>query len=272
MIKKIKARLTNFFYEAPKNRDELMSVLKEAQDNELLELQSLRIIEETLQLEKMQVRDVMIPRSNMVILELASSREEILKIIVDSAHSRFPVVGNNHDEVQGILFAKDILHHFVNNKNIDFNCKEYLRPSIIIPESKQLGVLLQEFQQKKNHMAIVMDEYGGISGLITIEDILEQIVGNIDDEHDLEKNNIVDYSEGRFLIKAETSISEFNEFFEVEINSESDKESETIAGLVSQILGYLPKQFDEINILNFKFKVLKANSRKVHLLEVTRKE
>jgi magnesium and cobalt transporter len=272
MIKKIKEKLTDFFYEAPKNRDELMSVLKEAQDNNLLELQSLRIIEETLQLEKMQVRDVMIPRSNMIILELASPREDLLKIIVDSAHSRFPVVGNNQDEVQGILFAKDILHHFVSNKNVDFSCKEYLRPSIIVPESKQLGILLQEFQQKKSHMAIVVDEYGGISGLITIEDILEQIVGNIDDEHDFEQENIIAHQKNRFLIKAQTSIREFNEFFAVEIESESGKESETIAGLVSQILGYLPKQFDEITIQNFHFKVLKANSRKVDLLEVVRRE
>lgn len=266
MIKKIKTVLAKKFYEAPKNQAELMAVMEEAKENGLLEENSLKIFEETLQLEKMQVRDVMVPRGNMVILELSAPQEVLLKQIVDSAHSRFPVVGNNHDEVQGILFAKDILHHFVNNQTVDFNCVEYLRPSIIVPESKRLGTLLKEFQQKKSHMAIVMDEYEGVSGLITIEDILEQIVGNIDDEHDFEQDNIIAHQKGRYLIKAQTPLNEFNDFFKVKL--ESKKDIETIAGLVGQMLGYLPKQLDEIKIQKFNFKVLKSNSRRLELLEV----
>ena len=264
MMNKIKAILAKKFYEAPKSQAELMAVMEEAKENGLLEENSLKIFEETLQLEKMQVRDVMVPRSNMIVLELSASREDLLKKVVDSAHSRFPVVGENHDEVQGILFAKDILRHFVNKQKVEF--KEYLRPSIIVPESKRLVNLLKEFQQKKNHMAIVMDEYEGISGLITIEDILEQIVGNIDDEHDFEQDNIIAHQKGRYLIKAQTSLNEFNEFFKTEIESQQD--IETIAGLVSQVLGYLPKQFDEVKIQKFQFKVLKANSRRLELLEV----
>lgn len=264
MISKIKKNLAKKFYEAPKSQAELMAVVEEARKNGLLEANSLKIFEETIQLEKMQVRDVMVPRSNMIVLELSASREDLLKKVVDSAHSRFPVVANNLDEVQGILFAKDILRHFVNNETVEF--REYLRPSIIVPESKRLVNLLKEFQQKKNHMAIVMDEYEGISGLITIEDILEQIVGNIDDEHDFEQDNIIAHQKGRYLIKAQTSLNEFNEFFKTEIESKQD--IETIAGLVSQVLGYLPKQFDEIKIQKFQFKVLKANSRRLELLEV----
>jgi magnesium and cobalt transporter len=188
--------------------------------------------------------------------------------MIESAHSRFPIINNEQHKILGVILAKDLLGYFAVEKKSEFNYKQYLRDAILVPESKTLGALLRDFQQKKSHMAIVMDEYGEIAGLATLEDVLEQIVGEIEDEHDSEEDNIIDFSGGRYLLKGHTPIEEFNEFFNVKLQAE---DVDTVAGLVVAGFTYLPEQLDEIDLQGFHFKVLKADSRRLRSLEVTRK-
>jgi magnesium and cobalt transporter len=187
--------------------------------------------------------------------------------MVKSAHSRFPVLNSQEDKVQGVILAKDLLSHLANDQQKEFSYKEYLRPAILVPESKTLGALLRDFQQKHSHMAIVMDEYGEIAGLVTLEDVLEQIVGEIEDEHDFEEDNIIDFGDGRYLLKANTPLEEFNEFFQVSLDV---SDVDTVAGFVIAGFTYLPDQMSEIDLQGFNFKVLKTDSRRLHLLEVTK--
>ncbi|SFV61349.1 Magnesium and cobalt efflux protein CorC [hydrothermal vent metagenome] len=265
MINWLKNKLAKKLCQSPKNQDELIKCINKAQLDNVIDIHSLNVIEKTLQLEKMQVRDVMVPLSKMVTVEQNIKLDELLKKVVASSHSRFPVVDNN--DILGMLLAKDILNSFIDDGD-KFNFKESLRSIIIVPESKRLSVLLKEFQQKKSHMAVVLDEYESISGLITLEDILEQIVGDIDDEYDLESDNIIAHKDKRFLVKAQTPLDEFNEFFKTEIKSDVD----TISGLVVHAFGYLPKQLESITISDFDFKVLQTDSRRIYLLEVIRRE
>jgi len=261
-------RLKKQFFHSPlQSSDELLQALKEAEESHIIDSHSRSIIEGTMQLENLEVRDVMVPKSKMVLIKHTTSAKDLLKIMVKSAHSRFPVLNAKEDKIQGIILAKDLLGHLANNQKKEFSFKEYLRPTVLVPESKTLGALLRDFQQKHSHMAVVMDEYGEIAGLVTIEDVLEQIVGEIEDEHDFEEDNIIDFGEGRYLLKANTPLEEFNEFFEVTLDAD---DVDTVAGFVITGFTYLPEQMSEIDLQGFNFKVLKTDSRRLHLLEVTK--
>jgi len=256
-----------FFHSTLQSSDELLQALKEAEESHIIDYHSRSIIEGTMQLENLEVRDVMVPKSKMVLIKHTTPAKDLLKVMVKSAHSRFPVLNEKEDKIQGIVLAKDLLGHLVNNQKKEFNYKEYLRPVVLVPESKTLGSLLRDFQQKHSHMAVVMDEYGEIAGLVTLEDVLEQIVGEIEDEHDFEEDNIIDFGEGRYLLKANTPLEEFNEFFEVSLEA---GDVDTVAGFVVAGFTYLPEQMSKIDLQGFNFKVLKTDSRRLYLLEVTK--
>jgi magnesium and cobalt transporter len=261
-------RLKKRFLHTPiHSNDGLLQALKEAEHNHIIDFHSRSLIEGTLQLEHMEVRDVMVPKSKMVLIQNDTSTKDLLATMVKSSHSRFPVLNAQENKVQGVILAKDLLSHLSSGQDKEFSFQEYLRQVVLVPESKTLGSLMRDFQQKHSHMAIVVDEYGEIAGLVTLEDVLEQIVGEIEDEHDLEENNIIDFGDGRYLLKANTPIEDFNEFFAVELQEDV---VDTVAGLVISGFTYLPKQMSEIHLQGFHFKVLKADSRQLHLLEVSK--
>ena len=255
------------FQQTLKPRAQLMQALEEAEDNLVIDPYSRSVIEGVMQVESLTVRDVMVPRSKMIMIDSESSTRQLLQVMVSSYHSRFPIHNKEQDSILGIVLAKDLLSHFAQDDNDEFNYREYLRDALSVPESKPLGALLREFQQNKSHMAIVMDEYGEFAGLVTLEDVIEQIVGEIEDEHDQEEDNIIDYGDGRYLLQANTPLIEFNEFFETSIKNE---DYDTVAGLVISGFTYLPEQMSEITLHGFQFKVLKTDSRRIHLLEVQR--
>lgn len=258
-------KLSHVLLGEPQDREQLLALLKDAEQRNLLDSDALAMIERVLQVSELRVRDVMIPRAQAVVVERDASLKENLKVVVDSGHSRFPVIGDARDEVLGILLAKDLLP-LVFEKHAEFNVRDLLRPAVFIPESKRLNVLLKEFRTNRNHMAIVVDEYGGVAGLVTIEDVLEQIVGEIADEHDVDETvAIKDYGNGTYALKALTTIEEFNEYFATDF---SDEEFDTIGGLVMHGFGYLPKRGEQLTIGDFKFKILHADSRRIHLLEM----
>lgn len=256
-----------FSSQEPRDRDHLINFLRDAEQRNLLDSDSLAMIEGVMQVSEMQVRDIMIPRSQMVVVPRDESPEEYLPIILDSGHSRFPVVGDNRDEIEGILLAKDLLAYFAKQYDGKFDVRDVMRSPVFIPESKRLNVLLKEFRSNRNHMAIVVDEYGGVAGLVTIEDVLEQIVGEIEDEYDIDEDTfIIKYSSTSYTVKALTEIEDFNEYFET---SFSDEEFDTIGGLVMNKFGHLPRRGESITIEGFKFEVLRADSRRIHLLQLT---
>jgi len=260
-------RLSQAFSAEPRNRQDLIELLRDAQQRHLLDADGLVMIEGVLEVSEMQVRDIMIPRSQMVVVERDAGLHQILPIITESAHSRFPVIGENRDEVIGILLAKDLLPYFMDGGETGFNVRDILRPAVFIPESKRLNVLLKEFRASRNHIAIVVDEYGGVAGLVTIEDVLEQIVGEIADEHDVEDELfIMKHSDSRFTVKALTPVEEFNEYFGMAF---SDEEFDTIGGLVMREFGHLPRRGETRQIGRLRFKVLHADSRRLHLLQLT---
>jgi magnesium and cobalt transporter len=263
----LKNLFNKFFQQTLKPKAKLMQALDEAEHNLVIDPYSRSVIEGAMQVESLKVRDVMVPRSKMTMISSEASTSELLKVMVSSYHSRFPIHNIEQDSILGIVLAKDLLAHFAGDNKDEFNYREYLRVALSVPESKSLGVLLREFQQKKSHMAIVLDEYGEIAGLVTLEDVIEQIVGEIEDEHDKEEDNIIDYGDGRYLLQANTTLNEFNEFFETTIKSE---DNDTVAGLVISGFSYLPEQMSKINLHDFQFKVLKTDSRRLHLLEVQR--
>ena len=265
-------RIAQAFRREPRDRQDLRDVLKEARDRALLDQDALGMIEGVLDVSEMQVRDIMIPRADMVVLQRDAAPEAMLPAILDSGHSRFPVIGDSRDEVVGVLLAKDLLRYFANgagaHRSGGYDPKEMLRPPVFIPEAKRLNVLLKEFRAGRNHMAIVVDEYGGVAGLVTIEDVLEQIVGEIDDEHDYEEEGdaIRRHGPRRYIAKARTEIEEFNAYFDADL---SDQDFDTLGGLVTHALGRLPKRGETARVQGFDFKVLRADSRRVHLLRVT---
>jgi len=253
-----------------KDRDQLIEVLQEAQKNTVIDYDALTMIEGVIGVAEMQVRDIMIPRSQMVVVERDADLKVILQTVVESAHSRFPAVGENRDEVIGILLAKDLLPYFLDGENIRFNLRDILRPAVFIPESKRLNVLLKEFRASRNHIAIVVDEYGGVAGMVTIEDVLEQIVGEIEDEHDVEEDAyIFEHRNAEYTVKAITPIEDFNEHFQADF---SDEEFDTIGGLVMNGFGHMPKRGEKLNLGDFHFKVLRASNRQIYLLQVSRRE
>lgn len=263
-------RLARSFRGAPADRQELLTELRTAQEHELLDADALTMIEGVLQVADMQVRDIMIPRSQMVVLERDADLQTLLKCVVESGHSRFPVFNDSRDEVDGILLAKDLLKPLAERDQDDNSSplRDLLRKAIYVPESKRLNVLLAEFRASRNHMAIVVDEYGGTAGLVTIEDVLEQIVGEIDDEHDSNEieHNILEHKNSRYTVKALTTIEEFNESLGAKLPA---TEFDTVGGLVMQSLGRLPKRDDVVELDGWEVLVLRADNRRVHLLQVS---
>jgi len=257
-------RLSSLLLREPEDREQLIELLHHAFERKLLDAEALSMIEGVLQVSETQVRDVMIPRSQMDMLDVAESPEKFIPFVIEKAHSRFPVFEDNRDNVIGILLAKDLLRFYAED---EFNMREMLRPAVFVPEAKRLNVLLKEFRANRNHIAIVVDEYGGVSGLVTIEDVIEQIVGDIEDEYDFdetEDNILVDRS-GRYRVKAVTEIADFNERFGTHF---SDEDYDTVGGLVVGRFGRLPKRGESITIEGYTFQVLRADSRKVHSLLV----
>ena len=260
-------KLTQAFAHEPRNRQELLEVLRDAHQNKLLDSEALTIVEGAIQVADLQVRDIMVPRSQMISIKASQTPREFLPAIIDAAHSRYPVVGESLDDVIGILLAKDLLPLILQGEQPNFNIKDLLRPATFVPESKRLNVLLREFRANHNHMAVVIDEYGGVAGLVTIEDVLEQIVGDIEDEHDVEEDGYIKpLPSGDYLIKALTPIDSFNETFDSQF---SDDEYDTVGGLVMNAFGHLPKRNEVTEIGEFRFRVLNADSRRIHLLRLT---
>jgi len=260
-------KLSRIFLETPQTSKELMEVLQASEKINLLDMDALNMIEGVLQVAEIQVRDIMIPRSHMVVLEEDTPYEEMLPVVNESGHSRFPVIGENRDEIEGVLLAKDLLRYVDVDTRKDFDLKDVLRKAVFVPESKRLNVLLKEFRASRNHMAMVIDEYGGVAGLVTIEDVLEQIVGEIDDEHDIENvGNIRRMGVNRYSVKALTPIEEFNEFFESTFNEE---DSDTLAGMLMKHLGHMPKRGEAVTIDHYLFKIMSADSRRIKHVQLT---
>lgn len=253
----------------PKTRRELLEFIRDAEQRLKLDAEAMNIIEGALQINEMQVRDIMIPRSQMVAVKADLTPESFVPLIIESTHSRFPVIGETPDEIIGILLAKDLLPLMLKKDRSDFDLKEILRPATFIPESKRLNSLLSEFRINRNHMAIVVDEYGGVAGLVTIEDVLEQIVGEIEDEHDIEEDDmdIRAISEHQFIVKALTPIEDFNEHFNTEF---SDEDFDTIGGIIMQRFGHLPDRNECTMLDGLEFKVLNADNRRIRLLQVSK--
>jgi magnesium and cobalt transporter len=250
-----------------KTRDDIAEFLETFRERGIIGEDEFAMLQGVLQVADTQVRDIMVPRSHMVVVAKDQTREEVLKVITESNHSRFPVIGDDKDEVVGIVLAKDLLKHFIANE-VPFDLQTFLRPAVFIPESKRLNTLLTEFREGRNHMAIVVDEYGGVSGLATIEDVLEQIVGDIDDELDPEEaSSIQPQDGGKYHVMALTRIDEFNEFFNTEI---SDADYDTVGGLVMHELGRLPRRGEQLDFAGLRFKVLRGDRRRLHTLEVMR--
>ena len=247
------------------NRDELLKELRQSQKNNIIASESLSMIEGVMQVDSLQVRDIMIPRANIRFLHLDDGYHDILKTVLDAGHSRYPVFDVDKDDVEGILLAKDLLKYVGSEQNFDI--EDIIRPPTFVPEGQKLNTLLTQFRNSRNHMAIVVDEYSGTSGLVTIEDVLEQIVGDIDDEHDDvdDKQRILDQGEGRYTVKASTEIEDFNEYFESDFQV---AQFDTIGGLVMQKVGKIPQQGEVVELNNFQFKVLRSDGRKIQLLEV----
>lgn len=258
-------RLSALLAPEPEDRDELVALLRAAHERALLDADALSIIEGALQISDMRVRDIMVPRSRMSVLHIDDAMAEIAAFAVKTAHSRFPVVGDGRDDVVGILLAKDLLRYFAGK---DFSLREMMRPAVFIPESKPLNVLLREFRLSHNHMAIVVDEYGGVAGLVTIEDVLEQIVGEIEDEYDFDdSDDILPDHGGRYRVKATTTIGDFNGAF---ATTYSDEEVDTVGGLLIRRLGRLPRHGEAIVIDGLRFRVLRADGRRIYTLLVDR--
>ena len=263
-------KIALLFSGEPRTKEDLQDVLSVASDNELIDKDALSIIEGAMQVSDLHARDIMIPRAQMVVVKEDASLEELLPQIIESAHSRFPVIGENTDEVLGILLAKDLLSRLLKNDDEPFAVAELMRSCFVVPESKRLNVLLREFRQNRNHMAIVIDEYGGVAGLITIEDVLEEIVGEIEDETDTDEDEFIrKITETEFFVKALTPIEDYNEYFETQL---SDEEFDTIGGLVIQAFGHMPARGETTTFDGFKFKVIHADQRKIQSLRVSKLE
>jgi magnesium and cobalt transporter len=259
-------RLTQGVVE-PQDRKELLAVLREASERGLIDDEALTMLEGVLEVGDLQVRDIMVPRAQMVFVRRHEPAARILPVVVESGHSRFPVMDEDRDDIVGILLAKDLLRFTGTQARERFDIREYMRPAVFVPESKRLNVLLKEFRRNRNHMAIVVDEYGGVSGLCTIEDVIEQIVGEIDDEFDVEDDqNIRRDAERQFTVRGVTRIGEFNEFFGARLSEEQGVD--TVAGLLMKQLGRLPRRGETAHIDGFEFRVLRADRRRIDTLRV----
>lgn len=266
--KSILDKIVQVFTGEPKNKDELVEVLNDAQERDLINPETKEMIQGVLAVSEMRVREIMIPRSQMITLDINQSIDEFLPIILESAHSRFPVVNDDIDHIEGILLAKDLLAYgFNHNSEQECALKDIIRPAIIIPESKKVEPLLKDFRQERYHMAIVVDEYGSVSGLVTIEDILELIVGEIEDETDDEIEPDIKHLAGNvYQIKALTELDDFNEFFNCEFD---EAEADTIGGIILHQFAHMPQKGEEINIGDFNFKIVAADNRRIQTLQLT---
>jgi magnesium and cobalt transporter len=253
-------RLSHFLQQEPENREDLVEILRTAFNRSLLDGDALSMIEGVLGVADMQVRDVMIPRAQMDMIDITQTPEQFIPLVIETAHSRFPVVEESRDNVIGILLAKDLLRFYAGE---EFNVRDMLRPAVFVPESKRLNVLLREFRSNRNHIAIVVDEYGGVSGLVTIEDVLEQIVGDIEDEYDFDEteDNIVPDRLGKYRVKAAIELSDFNQALGTRLESD---EFDTLAGLLVNRFGHMPKRGERIAFEGLSFQVLRADSRRLH--------
>lgn len=259
-------RITDTFSGEPRDKRDLNEVLVHARDRGIIDADAFEMLEGVLTVIEMQVRDIMVPRSQMVIVDRDAPPQEILPAVIESGHSRFPVIGEDRDQIVGILLAKDLLRYFMDGGKDDFDIKECLRPVVFIPESKRLNVLLKEFRASHHHMAVVVDEYGGVSGLVTIEDVLEQIVGDIGDEYDVDDDlDIRREGERQFTVRAQTPIEDFNGYFGTQF---SDEEFDTIGGLAMNLLGRLPRRGEAFTLGGLDFKVLRADRRRLDTLRV----
>ncbi|KJV28856.1 cation transporter [Aquitalea magnusonii] len=260
-------RLSAMLLREPEDREELITLLHSAFERNLLDAEALAMIEGVLEVSDLTARDVMVPRSQMDVIRIDDPIERLLPDVLRTGHSRFPVIGDNKDDVLGILLAKDLLHYF--HAPARFDLRATLRASVFVPESKPLDVLLREFRSNRNHMAIVVDEYGGVSGLVTIEDVIEQIVGDIEDEYDFEEddNNIVPVRDQRYRVNALTEVADFNEYF---ATSYDDDDVDTVGGLVISLFGHLPKRGETVESGSLRFTILRADSRRLQTLLVER--
>ena len=261
-------RLTALISPEPENRTELLEILQDAHERNLIDADALSMIEGVFQVSDLSARDIMVPRSQMDVIDITRPIDEWMPLVLETAHSRFPAIEGDRDKVAGVLLAKDLLRYYAEES---FDVRDMLRPAIFIPESKQLNVLLRDFRANRNHMAIVVDEYGGVAGLITIEDVLEQIVGDIEDEYDFdeEEDNILPVREGgrrlRYRVKALTEIEQLNDTLDTDF---SDGDVDTVGGLVASHLGRVPRKGDVFDIGRVRFEVLRADARQVHVLLV----
>ena len=256
--------------DGPRDRAELIETMRAAARAGLIDGEALLMIQGVLRVADQHVRDIMVPRSQMVVLERDSGPQELLPAVIESGHSRFPVIGDDRDQIAGILLAKDLLRYFAEGEKGGWDIREVLRPAAFVPESKRLNVLLKDFRASRNHMAIVVDEYGGVSGLVTIEDVIEEIVGEIADEYDTDEDQTVRREGDRqFVVQALTRVQEFNQYFGTRF---SDEEYDTIGGLVMHQFGRLPRRGEAVTIDGLEFKVLRADRRRIDQLRVTTPE
>jgi len=253
------------------NRDDVLESLRHAEQDGVVARDAYDMMQRVLFVSELKVRDIMIPRSNMVSVERDDDLDKCLDIMVESAHSRFPVVDNEKDQISGILLAKDLLRYFDDDNKQRFNMRDLMRPVVFIPESKRLNVLLNEFRENRNHMAVVVDEFGAVAGLVTIEDVLEQIVGDIEDEHDIEDDEsmIRELPDGEVIIKAVLPVDEFNDYFKSYLSEDS---SDTIGGLISQTFGHVPQRDERLEMEQFIFEIVHADARRVHLIRVRKND
>src|SRR5687768_3004277 len=258
-------RLSAFIMREPEDREQLIELLHSSHERNLLDADALAMIEGVLQVSELQARDIMVPRSQMDVIDIGEAPDKFIPFVIQTAHSRFPVTGGNKDDILGILLAKDLLRYYAGEE--EFDVREMLRPAVFIPEAKRLNVLLREFRASRNHMAIVIDEYGGVAGLVTIEDVLEQIVGDIEDEYDFDEasDNILPEPGGRYRVKALTQISDFNAAFGSKF---PDEAADTIGGFLIKHIGRLPKRGETATVDGLRFQVLRADSRRVYTLLV----
>jgi magnesium and cobalt transporter len=256
----------SLFSDEPETRAELLEMLRDAADRQLVDTVALNMMYGAIGVAEMQARDIMIPRSQLRYVHEADSLDDILQVVIHSQHSRFPVVGESLDDVRGILHAKDLLRLLLEGGQENFHIRDHMRQPLAIPESKRLNVLLEEFRANRNHMAVVVDEYGQVSGVVTIEDVLEQIVGEIEDEHDVDDaGGIKPMQDGWFVVKAETTIEDFNEHFHTRFE---DDDFDTIGGIVLKAFGHLPKRGEHATVNGFEFRVLNSDSRRLRLMRV----
>jgi magnesium and cobalt transporter len=259
-------KIALLFSSEPRNREDLEDVLEIAAENEVIDEDARSIMEGALKVTDMQTRDIMIPRAQMMVIKAEATLEDILPQIIRSAHSRYPVIDDNPDDILGILLAKDLLPQILDPDKENFKIEDMLRPTMVVPESKRLNVLLREFRENRNHMAIVIDEYGGVAGLVTIEDVLEEIVGEIEDETDAQADRFIrQIDSDDYMVKALTPIDDFNDYFN---STFSDEEFDTIGGLVIHAFGHMPARNEVATIDNFEFKVINADQRKIHSLRM----